>query len=162
MNISTPGSNGVDDSSFKYLYLHNTDANYTKNNRNYLFESRACCFIWDTFQLGATYMIHETSKLHLLEQRTRMLDTLSTIVEMLLQLPAPQAYVDAAGSSSAMLQQVAQHIVDLMRQHLDCAHVSLLVSDHNTRIFYPAALSGFSAEQARRFRANIAGFRLSD
>jgi signal transduction histidine kinase len=107
-------------------------------------------------------MIHETSRLHLLEQRTRMLDTLSTIVEMLLQLPAPEAYVDAAGSSSAMLQQVAQHIVDLTQQHLGCAHVSLLVIDHNTKIFYPAALAGFSVGEAQRFRANIAGFRLSD
>jgi len=91
-----------------------------------------------------------------------MLDTLSTIVEMLLQLPAPEAYVDAAGSSSAMLQQVAQHIVDLTQQHLGCSHVSLLVIDHNTKIFYPAALAGFSVGQARRFRATIAGFRLSD
>src|SRR2546430_17259315 len=107
-------------------------------------------------------MLRETSRVHLLEQRTRMLDTLSTIVEMLLQLPTPEAYADAAGSSSAMLQQVAQQIVDLTQQHLACSHVSLLVVDHNSKIFYSAALAGFSAGQDQRFRANVAGFRLSD
>jgi signal transduction histidine kinase len=107
-------------------------------------------------------MLHQTSRVHLLEQRTNMLDTLSTIIEMLLQLPTPEAYVDAAGSSSAMLQQVAQHIVDLTQQLLGCSHVCLLVVDHNTKIFYSAALAGFSPDQTQRFRANGAGFRLND
>jgi len=91
-----------------------------------------------------------------------MLDTLSTIIEMLLQLPTPEAYVDAAGSSSAMLQQVAQHIVDLTQQLLGCSHVCLLVVDHNTKIFIQQHWPDSHLTQTQRFRANGAGFRLND
>ncbi len=108
--------------------------------------------------IGAVIVIRDITERHMLEQRTQeTLEALLLLAENLVQIGGEQGE-----KGSGERDRVAQYLVELIRNVLNCERVSLTIVDPVTGAVQSLAVIGLSPEQEQLWRSRQPGFNIME